>query len=76
MLLAEIQVSASFAYVVVSSCLIFGHFEPQSLEKGAAYKKIVYLYNCQGIYAIVYKHKLCKNKEAEIGKKQEQLRKI
>ena len=50
--------------------------ESQSLATGVADKKTVYDWNCPGNYALFYKYKLCQNKEAEIGKKYEQIKKI
>ena len=49
-------------------------FKPQLV--GSGYKNTVYRYNCRGNYARFYKHKLCKNKEAEIGKNKKKIRKF
>ena len=51
-------------------------FEPQPLASRAAFKKTVYHCNWPGNYKLSYLHKFCKNKEAEIGKKQELIKKI
>ena len=42
--------------------------EPQPLETGVAYKETEYRCNCLGNYRLLYKSKLCQNKQAEIGK--------
>ena len=50
--------------------------EPQPLATGAAYKKTVYRGNCQGNYTLFYKDKLCQNKQVEIAKNENKLRKL
>ena len=50
--------------------------EPQPLETGVAYKKTEYRCNCQENYIFFYKDKLCQNKQAEIGKNKNKLRKL
>ena len=50
--------------------------EPQPLATGAAYKKTVYRCNCQGNYTLFYKDKLCQNKQVEIAKNENKLRKL
>ena len=50
--------------------------EPQPLATGVAYKKTVYRCNCQGHSTLFYKDKLCQNKQAEISKNKNKLRKL
>ena len=53
-------------------------FEPQPLATAVAYKKTVYRCNCQANYNFVlfYKDKLCQNKQTEIAKNKNKLRKL
>ena len=50
--------------------------EPQPLATAVAYKKAVYRCNCQVNYTIFYKDKLCQNKQTEIAKNKNKLRKL
>ena len=50
--------------------------KPQPLATGRVYKKPSNAVTAKKIITLLYKYKLCQNKEAETDKKQEQVNKI